>query len=98
LGFVKGPRRLAEIKSALSLTNDGAVLSSSLLTVNLLVAQLRTTIAAIGEYDRHIEALCETHADYQLLAPLPGAGDVYAARLTGAMGSDRTRWMYLVHK
>jgi transposase len=85
-------RRLAEIKTALPLTNDGAVLSSSLLAVKVLVAQLRTTIAAIGEYDRHIEALCETHADYQLFASLPGAGNVYAARLTAAMGSDRRRW------
>jgi transposase len=85
-------RRLTEIKKALPLTTDGAVLTSSLLAVKVLVAQLRTTIAAIGEYDRHIEALCETHADYQLFASLPGAGDVYAARLTAAMGSDRTRW------
>ena len=85
-------RRLAEIKTALPLTTDGAVLTSSLLAVKVLVAQLRTTIAAIGEYDRHIEALCETHADYQLFASLPGAGDVYAARLTAAMGSDRSRW------
>jgi transposase len=85
-------RRLAEIKTALPLTSDGAVLTSSLLAVKVLVAQLRTTIAAIGEYDRHIEALCETHAEYQLFASLPGAGDVYAARLTAAMGSDRSRW------
>jgi transposase len=85
-------RRLAELKTAVPLTNDSAVLSSSMLAVKVLVAQLRTTIAAIGEYDRHIEALCQTHADYQLFASLPGAGNVYAARLTAALGSDRTRW------
>jgi transposase len=85
-------RRLAELKTALPLTNDGAVLGSSSLAVKVLVAQLRTTIEAIAEYDRHIEALCQTHADYQLFAALPGAGPVYAARLTAALGSDRSRW------
>jgi transposase len=85
-------RRLAEIKTAVPLTTDGAVLNSSTLLVKVLVAQLRTTIAAIAEYDRHIEALCQTHADYQLFASLPGAGNVYAARLTAAMGTDRSRW------
>lgn len=49
-------------------------------------------LAAISEYDRHIEALCRTHDDYELFASLPGAGPVYAARLTAALGSDRSRW------
>jgi hypothetical protein len=39
------------------------VLNSSTLMLKVLLAQLRTTIAAIAEYDRHIEALCLTHAD-----------------------------------
>ena len=53
---------------------------------------MKTTISAIGEFDRHIEALCQTHQDYQLFAALPGVGTVYAARLTAALGSDRSRW------
>jgi len=85
-------RRLAELKTAVALTTDAAVLNSSTLMVKVLVAQLRTVLAAIAEYDRHIEALCQTHAEYELFASLPGAGPVYAARLTAAFGSDRTRW------
>ena len=85
-------RRLAEFKTAVPLTTDRAVLNSSLLMVKVLVAQLRTVLDAIAEYDRHIEALCQTHADYQLFASLPGAGPVYAARLTAAFGTDRSRW------
>src|SRR5256885_7379254 len=54
--------------------------------------QMKTIIAAIAEYDRQIEALCQTHDDYHLFAALPGAGPVHAARLTAALGSDRTRW------
>ncbi|HEV2829861.1 MAG TPA: IS110 family transposase, partial [Pyrinomonadaceae bacterium] len=85
-------RRLAEIKTAVPLTTDAAVLNASLLQLKVLGAQMKTLIAAIAEYDRHIEALCRTHDDYELFASLPGAGPVYAARLTAALGSDRSRW------
>jgi transposase len=85
-------RRLREIKMASPLTNDAAVLNSSVVIVKTLTAQLRTTILALRELDRHLEALCLTHEDYQLFAALPGAGTVYAARLTAALGSDRSRW------
>jgi transposase len=85
-------RRLAEIKAAVPLTNDAAVMTSSVLNVKVLVAQMKTVIAAISEYDRHIEALCLTHQDYQLFAALPSAGLIHAARLTAAFGSDRSRW------
>jgi len=85
-------RRLTELKTAVALTSDAAVLNCSTLMVKVLVAQLRTVWAAIAEYDRHIEALCQTHAEYELFASLPGAGPVYAARLTAAFGSDRSRW------
>jgi transposase len=85
-------RRLAEIKTAVPLTNDAAVLNASQLILKGLTAQLRTTILALAELDRHIEALCLTHQDYELFAALPGSGKVYAARLTAALGSDRSRW------
>ncbi len=51
-------RRLTEIKTAIPLTNDLAVMTSSVLNVKVLVAQMKTVIAAIAEYDRHLEALC----------------------------------------
>src|SRR5207237_9558777 len=85
-------RRLSEIKTAIPLTTDAAVMTASVINVKVLVAQIKTVIAAIAEYDRHIEALCLTHDDYHLFAALPGAGPVHAARLTAALGSDRRRW------
>jgi transposase len=85
-------RRLSEINTAVPLTHDAAVMMTSVLQVKTLVAQMKTVIAAISEYDQHIDALCRTHADYHLFASLPGAGPVYAARLTAALGSDRSRW------
>ena len=85
-------RRLAEIKIAIPLTTDAAVMTASVINVKVLVTQMKTVIAAISEYDRHLEALCLTHEDYELFASLPGAGPVHAARLTAALGSDRRRW------
>ena len=85
-------RRLTEIKTALPLTTDAAVMTSSVINAKVLVAQMKTVIGAIAEYDRHLEALCLTHQDYELFASLPGAGPVHAARLTAALGSDRSRW------
>jgi transposase len=85
-------RRRSEIKTAIPLITDAAVMTSSIINVKVLVAQMKTVIEAIAEYDRHLEALCQTHDDYHLFAALPGAGPVHAARLTAALGSDRTRW------
>lgn len=85
-------RRLSDIKTAIPLITDAAVMTSSVINVKVLVAQMKTVIAALAEYDRHIEALCQTHDDYHLFAALPAAGAVHAARLTAALGSDRSRW------
>jgi transposase len=84
--------RIAAIKEAVPLTTDQAVIRSSVLMINALATQMKTTIAAIRVFDDEIEQLCRTHEDYHLFAALPGAGTVYAARLTAAMGTDRSRW------
>ncbi len=85
-------KRLTAIKEALPLTTDRAVLCSSVALTKALVAQLKATLSAITEFDRQIAELCAAHADYELFASLPGAGAVYAARLTAAQGSDRSQW------
>jgi transposase len=53
---------------------------------------MKTTIEAIRAFDHESEQLCRTHEHYHLFASLPGAGTVYAARLTAAMGTVRDRW------
>ena len=53
---------------------------------------MKTTLAAIAEFDTEIEALCAVSPDFALMKSLPGAGQNYAARLTAALGSDRERW------
>ena len=85
-------KRINSIKEAQSLTTDGAVLSSSRLMIKALCAQMKATLSAIKEFDHEIEALCMVHQDYKLFQSLPGAGEIYASRLTAALGSDRSRW------
>ena len=83
--------RIAAIKAAVPLTTDPAVLHSSVLMIKALATQMKATIEAIRAFDHEIEQLCRTHEDYPLFASLPGAGPVYAARLTAALGTDRNR-------
>lgn len=84
--------RLAAIRAAMPLTTDRAVLRSSAVMARALCSQMKATIAAVAEIEREIAELCAAHEDYELFASLPGAGEVYASRLTAALGSDRGRW------
>jgi transposase len=85
-------RRIKAIKEGVPLVTDGAVLTSSVLMVKALAAQMKTTIEAVAEFDAEIERLCAEHQDFALFAGLPGAGSVYASRLLAALGTDRERW------
>jgi transposase len=84
--------RVCSIRESVPLTTDRAVIRSSVLMIRALAAQMKTTIAAVKEFDRQIEQLCAEHQDFALFSSLPGAGEVYASRLLAAMGTDRERW------
>jgi transposase len=71
-----------------SLVTDRAVLTSSVLMTRALAAQMKTTLAAIAEFDAEISAVNEEFAFFKSLL---GAGPNYAARLTAAPGPDRGR-------
>ncbi|MCA1850283.1 MAG: IS110 family transposase [Acidobacteria bacterium] len=85
-------QRVEAIKRSVPLVTDRAIIASSVLLTKALAAQMKAALSAIREFDREIEALCSVHEDYDLFQSLPGAGHVYASRLTAALGSDRSRW------
>jgi transposase len=85
-------QRLTAIKESLPLTTDRALINASVLMTKALAAQMKTTIAALGEFALEIEKLCAAHPDFPLFQSLPGAGPVYASRLLAVMGTDRSRW------
>lgn len=82
-------KRLALIAQAVALTQDSALIESSIVTVQALVLGLRAIHTAILSYDREIAATFSQHPDHALFAALPGSGSVYSARLLAAFGSRR---------
>jgi transposase len=84
--------RLAEIATAVPLTRDTAVITSSVHYVQLLVHQLLPLGASIARLDAAIAECFAAHADAALFASFPGAGAALAPRLLVAFGTDRTRF------
>jgi len=85
-------QRLEEIGSARPLTEDSAVISTSITVLETLVPQLRCLIDAIDRIDAQIHKLFNKHEDRDIFDSFPGAGRVMAPRLLAAMGSDRNRY------
>jgi len=85
-------QRLQEIRSAIPLTRDAAVVNTSVVMVRTLVAQLRALLASIRAIDGEIEEIFRKHPDFEIFDSFPGAGAAMAPRLQAAMGSDRDRF------
>jgi transposase len=85
-------RRLDQIRSAVPLTTDPAVLATAALMVTLFAQQLLALLPAIAQLDQTIAKLFPAHPDYQLWDSFPGAGPVLAPRLLAAFGADRERY------
>jgi transposase len=84
--------RLAAIKTAQSLTSDPAIVEPLSLAVQTYATQLHALIRAVAAFDDRIAQVFAQHADHDLFASFPGAGDVCAPRLAAAFGTDRSRW------
>jgi len=74
------------------LTNDPALIESSIITVQALILGLRASHTAINRFDREIARVFAQHPDAALFAALPGSGTAYSARLLAAFGSRRERF------
>lgn len=85
-------RRLKEIRQAVPLVKDRAIVETSVLTVQMLVEQLSVLAKSIRTYDAEIQHLFEQHPDAPLFERLPGAGPALAPRLLSAFGTDRSRF------
>lgn len=85
-------RHLEEIRSAVPLTSDPAIVETSVLTVQMLVDQIDGLRSAIERYEEKIDELLASHPDAELFSSLPGAGPALAPRLLAAFGADRSRF------
>lgn len=84
--------RLAEIAAATPLTRDNAVLTSSVLQIELLTRQLQALAPSVARLDAAIAQLFASHPDAAIFASLPRAGAALAPRLLVAFGTDRSRF------
>jgi transposase len=85
-------KRMKEMHKAQLLTEDSAVIQSSVLMVQATVDALRPLCAAIKRFDQELAAAFQQHPDHELFESFPGAGAVMEPRLLAAMGSDRSRF------
>lgn len=83
--------RLRIIRHAQPLTRDRAILDSSVLKVQSLVAQIKVLNTSIEAYDTELAILMRDHEDAEIFKALPGAGVAMAPRLLAALGTDRER-------
>jgi transposase len=88
----RNQERIDAIYTAVSATNDAAVLEAGALTARGLVALIRTLRDTVARLDQRIEQLVATHPEGALFASLPGAGPVLMPRLIVAFGTRRERY------
>lgn len=84
--------RIEEIRSTHPLTEDKAIIESSVLMIQSIVPQLRMLIEAIATFNARIEEVYRKQPDSQIFSSFPVAGPALGPRLQAAMGSDRNRF------
>ncbi len=85
--------RLNAIALAQPLTEDAAVVATSVLVVKSIVRTLYPVMESIACLDKEIEQRFDAHPDGVIFDSFPGAGPVLAPRLLTAMGTDRSRFV-----
>lgn len=85
-------KRIEEIRGAVPLTNDPAIVEISTMSVLMLANQIEALRPSIARYDKEIARRFSAHPDAHLFESLPGSGAVMAPRLLSAFGSRRDRF------
>lgn len=84
--------RLKAIGIAMALTEDTAVIETSVFIVQTITQSLYPIYRSIVRLDKEIKQRFNAHPDNAIFTSFPGAGDALAPRLLAAMGSDRSRF------
>ncbi len=84
--------KLERIAQAKPLTQDSAILETYARRVQRLAKLLLVDAEVIDGYDREIEKLLHAHADFKIVASLPGAALQMRSRIIAALGTDRRRF------
>jgi transposase len=84
--------RLEAIATAQALTEDPAVVATSVAIMQTIIRFLRPTLESIDCIEEEIRTRFEAHPDMAVFDSFPGAGAALAPRLLAAVGSDRSRF------
>ncbi len=84
--------RLEVLMTATPLSSDEVLLRTSSRRVQAICGQLESLNKSICGYDAEIKQLVTSHADYVVVASLPGAAYKTQARIIAALGDDRSRY------
>jgi len=84
--------RITVIRDAVPVTKDVAVITSAIITVQMLTGILATLNASIEKFEQKLKELLANHPDNDIFSSFPGAGDALIPRLLAAWGTDRQRF------
>jgi transposase len=84
--------RVAQIRAAVPLVTDGAVVKAGRLQVMELARLILRLNTSIAEYDRELAAELARHPEAELFRSFPGAGAALLPRLAAAFGTNRERY------
>lgn len=85
-------KRIALIRSAVTLTSDTALVESGVLRVISLAAVIRTYIEQIERLEARIGTLYAQHPDHDLIDSFAGLGPILGPRVVAILGTDRARF------
>ena len=84
--------RIKVIRNAVPVTKDPAIITSVIITVQMLIGILTTLNKSIIKYEQKLNVLLADHPDKDIFLSFPGAGDALTPRLLAAWGTDRQRF------
>jgi len=85
-------QKIREIRAAIPLTQDPAILEVHPCMVQVWIQQLKLLQSSIAKLEKKIASHLQDHSDAFIFESLPGAGAAFAPRLLVAYGSDRERF------
>jgi len=85
-------KRIEEIKTAYSLTDDPGVIEPNAIMVEVLIAQMKVLLIGIEHLDKAIKVRYKSQTDKRIFDSFPGAGAQLAPRLLVAFGVNRDRY------
>ena len=89
----KNQERIEQIRVAVPLVTDRAVIESTALIVKALAVQMRALLESVSSFDTEIEDLYKSYKkDAEIFASFPGAGEQLAPRMLAAFGVERSRF------